>query len=176
MWSVCLITKITIDDTKEKPITVREIKDEDSLKKEREETKEVLKDRADRYRKWLDAQRPVNNLNHQLIQVQGETIHLDRQGTDVKSMHVMKGNQLFTDIPLSQQYGLTPDELLAGGFSKADEKDNLEIILPNGDYTLDVVSVKAPSDESSANTGRCRSSAGFSGVPSRLRTANPAAA
>ena len=40
-------------------------------------------------------------------------------------------------------YGLTPDELMAGGFSPADEKDNLEIILPNGD-TPDVVSAKAP--------------------------------
>ena len=87
-------------------------------------------------------------MNHQLIPVQGETIHLDRQGTDVKSIHVMKGNNLFTDIPLTEQYGLTPDELMAGGFSTADEKDNLEIILPNGDYSLDVVSVKAPDDSS----------------------------
>ena len=121
------------------------------LKKEREETKDILKDRADRYRKWLDAQAAVNNLDHQLIPVQGETIHLDRQGTDVKSIHVMKGNNLFMDIPLSQQYGLTPDELMAGGFSTTDEKDNLEIILPNGDYTLDVVSAKAPDDSSSQN-------------------------
>jgi len=136
------------DDTKEKPITVREIKDADSLKKERDETKDVLKDRAERYRKWLDAQVAVNNLNHQLIQVQGETIHLDRQGTDVKSIRVMKGNNLFTDIPLVEQYGLTPEELMAGGFSMQDAKDNLEIILPNGDYSLDVISAK-PFDNSS---------------------------
>jgi len=134
------------DDTKEKPITVREIKDDADLKKERDETKDVLKDRAVRYRKWLDAEAAVNNLDHQVIQVNGETIHLDRQGTDVKSIHVMKGNDVFLDIPLSEQYGLTPDELMAGGFSTTDEKDNLEVILPNGDYTLDVVSVKAPGD------------------------------
>jgi len=133
------------DDSKEKPITIREIKDDDALKKERTEDKDVLKDRADRYRKWLDAQELINNLNHQLIDVRGETIHIDRQGTDVKSLRVLKGNDVFTDIPLSKQYGLTPEELIAGGFSTQDEKDNLEIILPNGDYSLDVVSAKTSS-------------------------------
>ena len=133
------------DNTKEKPLTIREIKDEDSLKKEREESKDILKSRADRYRKWLEAQDAVNNIDHQLIPVRGETIHLDRQGTDVKSIRVMQGDHLFTDIPLTQQYGLTPDELMAGGFSTASEKDNLEIILPNGDYSLDVVSTKTTS-------------------------------
>ena len=130
------------DDTKERPITIREIKDDVSLKKETDESKDALKDRAARYRKWLDAQTLVNNLDHQLIPIRGETIHIDRQGTDVRSMRVMKGNHLFTDIPLVEQYGLTPQELMAGGFSAKEEKDNLEIILPNGDYSLDVVSVK----------------------------------
>ena len=88
---------------------------------------------------WLDAQREVNNLDHQLIPIRGETIHLDRQGTDVRSMRVMKGNHVFTEIPFVQRYGLPPQELMAGGFSAKEEKDNLEIILPNGDYSLDVV-------------------------------------
>ena len=131
------------DDTKERPITVREIKDDVSLKKETDESKDALKDRAARYRKWLDAQSQVNNLDHQLIPIRGETVHLDRQGTDVRSMRVMQGNHVFTDIPLVEQYGLTPQELMTSGFSAKEEKDNLEIILPNGDYSLDVVSVKA---------------------------------
>jgi len=163
------------DDTNEKPITVREIKDEDILKKEREESKDILKDRAGRYRKWLDAQTTVNNIDHQLIPVQGETIHVDRQGTDVKSIHVMKGNNLFLDIPLSEQYGLTPDELMAGGFSTTDEKDNLEVILPNGDYSLDVVSVKAVDGASSpvppAEVPQSVPSSG--GMPSRTLSSSP---
>jgi hypothetical protein len=166
------------DTTKENPITIREIKDDVLLKKERDETKDVLKDRADRYRKWLDAQTAVNNVDHQLIPVQGETIHLDRQGTDVKSIRVMKGNQLFTDIPLSQQYGLTPEELMAGGFSMADEKDNMEIILPNGDYSLDVISTKPPDDADSSSTTKAPAevpqSVKSSGIPSRtLSTSSP---
>ncbi len=138
------------DDTKEKSITIRQIKDDISLKKELDESKDVFKDRAERYRKWLDAQAVVNNVDHQLIEVKGETIHLDRQGTDVKSIHVMKGNNLFIELPLTQQYGLTPEELMASGFSMVDQKDNLEIILPNGDYTLDVISAKT-ADNSSGN-------------------------
>ncbi len=164
------------DDIKEKPITIREIKDEDTLKKEREETKDVLKDRADRYRKWLDAQVTINNLDHQLIPVKGETIHIDRQGTDVKTLHIMKGNQLFLDLPLTQQYGLTPDELMAGGFSSNDEKDNLEVILPNGGYTMDVVSIKPVDDSSVAKPSAPLAQTVpplSSGVPSRTVSLTP---
>jgi len=139
------------DNTKERLITVREIKDDVLLKKELDHTKEVLKDRADRYRKWVDAQTTVNDLDHQLIQIRGETIHMDRQGTNVRTMRVMKADHLFTDIPLVEQYGLTPQELMAGGFSSKVQKDNLEIILPNGDYTLDVTSVKTPDNDSTVN-------------------------
>jgi len=148
------------DDTKEKSITVRQIVDDAAYKKETEEDKDILKDRAERYRKWIDAQQGVNNVNHQLIPVQGATIHLNRQGTDVRSIHIMKSNEVFYDMPLSKQNGLTPDELLASGFSSADEQDNLEVILPNGDYSIDVVSAKA-SDQSAANTS---TSSGVEGV------------
>ena len=158
------------DDTKERPITVREIKDDVSLKKETDESKDALKDRAARYRKWLDAQSQVNNLDHQLIPIRGETIHLDRQGTDVRSMRVMQGNHVFTDIPLVEQYGLTPQELMTSGFSAKEEKDNLEIILPNGDYSLDVVSVKPGSDVSAPNPVVAPASVPASaGAPSPLR-------
>jgi uncharacterized repeat protein (TIGR01451 family) len=166
------------DTTKEKPITVREIKDDVALKKETDEDKDVLKDRATRYRQWLDNQETVINLDHQLIPIQGETIHFDRQGTDVKSIHVMKGSNLFTDIPLSKQYGLTPSEVLAGGFSMADEKDNLEIILPNGDYTLDVVSANSAGNPQSSQTQPIAAPEALSssGMPSRTVAAPSQAA
>jgi len=161
------------DDTKENAITVREIKDDIALKNERTDNKDTLKDRANRYRQWLTAQESVNNLDHQIIPVQGETIHLDRQGTDVKSIHVMKGNNLFLDIPMMQQYGLTPAELMAGGFATSNEKDNLEVILPNGDYSLDVVSVKAPAETSAENPAEAPSQPmpAASGMPSRTLSA-----
>jgi hypothetical protein len=164
------------DDVQEAPITVRVIGDEAALKKERDENKDVLKDRSDRYRKWLDAQSGLSKLNHQLIPVQGETMHIDRQGTDVRSIHIMKANQLFLDLPLSQQYGLTPQEVLAGGgLTTAGEKDNLEIILPNGDYSLDVVSVK-PGESSPAGVSPAdvTPSLPASGAPSRTLSASPA--
>ncbi len=160
------------DDTKENLITVREIKDDLLLKKEREEDKDILKDRATRYRQWLDVQGSVNNLNHQLIHIQGETIHLDRQGTEVKSIHVMKGNNLFMDIPMMEQYGLTPSELMAAGFSTANEKDNLEVILPNGDYSLDVVSVKSNGGSSPENVAEGQPLPASSGMPSRILSAS----
>ncbi len=129
------------DLTMEKPLEIRVIETEEEYKKEKDkETRSDWgKQQADNYRKWVDTQSAVNALEKQGITIAGETIHINRQGQDIKSVRVLKGGAVFADIPLEQYYGLTPKEMLDAGITAADKTDNIEIILPNGDYNLEVI-------------------------------------
>ena len=136
------------DITLEKPINIRILETELDYKNEKE--KELKSDwgkqQADSYRKWVTTQSVVNNLDRQGITVAGETIRIDRQGQDIKSVRVMKDGTLFAEIPMEQYYGLTPKELMDAGITSADKADKIEIILPNGDYNLEVLGVQGPND------------------------------
>lgn len=130
------------DATLEKPLTIRVLDTEEQYKqvKENEADKDQIRTRSDDYRRWVDAQSAINNMDIANIPVQGETITINRQAQDIKSVRLVKEGALFAEVPVEQYFGLTPQELLAAGTSSPTRPDNIELIVPNGDYTLDVLS------------------------------------
>jgi hypothetical protein len=129
------------DVTREKSLTIRVIDTEESYKKELEDDQEpeTQKARAEKYRKWIDIQTAVNSLEKSDIKIEGETVRISRQGQDIKTLRVLKDGQLFAEVPVDEYFGLTPQEVLNGGADTSARPDNIEVVLPNGDYTLEVV-------------------------------------
>ncbi|MBI3314622.1 MAG: DUF11 domain-containing protein [Candidatus Omnitrophica bacterium] len=142
------------DTTVEKPFDLRIITDEAEYLKEidKQKDKDVLAARAENHRKWVEAQNAVNNTQRQTILLQGETLKIDRQGQNIKSVRVLKDGALFAEFPVGQGQGLTPKDLLSG-FRQQDHPDHLEMVLPNGDYVLEVVGPKVPVNMSTSLPG-----------------------
>ncbi|MDO8675400.1 MAG: hypothetical protein Q7K71_04715, partial [Candidatus Omnitrophota bacterium] len=131
------------DTTNEKPFDLRIITDEAQYLKEidKQKDKEALAQRAASYSKWAEAQNAINNTRIQAIAIQGETLKIDRQGQDIRSVRILKDGALFAEVPVGQGQELTPQDLLSG-FGQQDHPDDLEMVLPNGDYVLEVVGPK----------------------------------
>ncbi len=138
------------DSTKETPFKIRELKTEAEFAKEKEDDKDKdkLAALAEHYRKWLESQLQVNTLKVQRMPIEGETVRINRQGVDIRAVRIMKDGNLFAEVPVSQADSLTPGRLLAQGPNAQVLPDNLEVVLPKGDYTLEVVSPQSIGDAS----------------------------
>jgi len=112
------------DTTAEKPFDLRIITDEVEYQKEidKQKDKDVLAARAENHRKWVETQNAVNHTQQQTIPIQGETLKINRQGQDIKSVRVLKDGALFAEVPVGQGQGLTPKDLLSG-FGQQDHPD-----------------------------------------------------
>ncbi|MBF0386139.1 MAG: hypothetical protein HQL27_09780, partial [Candidatus Omnitrophica bacterium] len=121
------------DEISAKDIVFKKFDNEEDLKKHIEE-KEKDKDRRI---KWLDEQDNINNLAIQNINIQGETIVVDKLNAKIKSVSIMRNGTLFADVPVVESKMLTAKDLIEG---KKDDflytKSRLDIILPNGDYEV----------------------------------------
>ena len=72
--------------------------------------------------------------------MKGETVVLKPTAADVRQVRVLKNGELFTDVPVLARDGLTARELVDGGTQQASVP--MEVILPDGDYELEVVSAQ----------------------------------
>ncbi len=135
------------DVTGEKPIKLRIIKDEDEYKREleKQKEKEVIAAHVDNYSKWYSAQKDVNNIQRQMIPIDGETLRIDPQGRDIKAMRVLKDGAVFAEVPVGQNTGILPKDLLSG-YTPATGQGNVEVVLPKGDYTVEIIGPKASTD------------------------------
>jgi hypothetical protein len=100
---------------------------------ERQRTDE---DRGSGYREWLRKERVINSLDKQTIRVEGETIKVS--GLDYQGVRVLKGNKIQAEIPTIESEGLTAKDLLESQGIEEEARSDVEIILPRGEYDLQV--------------------------------------
>ncbi len=128
------------DETKEKDIALRVLTDIEfealSKKTEEEKTKES-EARDKEYRAWQLAQGSADHTSQRNIFVRGETLTIDPEETDIRQVRVLKNGELFIDLPVPERQALTARGLLSG---EAVQSRPVQVILPDGDYELEVVS------------------------------------
>ncbi|MBF0593812.1 MAG: DUF11 domain-containing protein [Candidatus Omnitrophica bacterium] len=128
------------DETKEKPLVLKVLTDLefDAMAKQTDKDKKTEAEaREKEYRSWQLAQASLDNLDRRSIYVHGETLTIDPQETDIRQVRVLKNGELFIDVPVSERQVLTARALLQGDDVK---NSPVSIILPEGDYELEVIS------------------------------------
>jgi uncharacterized repeat protein (TIGR01451 family) len=128
------------DETAEKAIAFRILTDLEAtalLKRTDAEKKQDEDVRAREYRAWLIAMAAVDTTSKHSIFVRGETLTIDPEETDVRQVRVLRKGELFIDIPVPERQLLTARALLNGEDVKVRP---VQIILPDGDYELEVIS------------------------------------
>ncbi|MEI6438226.1 MAG: hypothetical protein WCO69_05710 [Candidatus Omnitrophota bacterium] len=151
------------DETQEKDINVRSLTDlefEALSKLTEEDKKKEAEARRKEYRAWQIASTGRDITAHRNIFVKGETLTVDPQETDIRQVRVLKSGELFIELPVLERQALTARGLLS---SEAQPAPPMQIILPDGDYELEVVSADAPVKGASAPDTSALASA--SGVP-----------
>jgi uncharacterized repeat protein (TIGR01451 family) len=133
--------KSSFDEIKPVDLSFKIIEDEDELEahKEKEE-----KERAEKYRNWLDAEKVKNTLFVSTIFVSGETITVDPIVAQIKGVQIMKDGRLIADIPAAVRQGLTARDVLEGKAPATAGTDTIvQVILPRGEYDIVVSEAKA---------------------------------
>ncbi len=132
------------DETKPQLLNFREIEE----KEEYEEFIEATDARREKYPQWAKGQSTVNSVRLQNIFVEGETVFIDRNQTNLKSIRVIKDGQLFVDVPVTKAKALTARELIDGDLRQAtDDLNKVDVILPKGDYILQVQQIPDGDEE-----------------------------
>lgn len=129
------------DETKEKVLSVQILSETEWTARGRGKTVLEQKEEADallkKYRDWISVERSQDTLAKQTIFVRGETVWIDPLAVDLKEVRVLKGGALFIDLPVVKEEGITARALLEGVPQK---EAPIEMILPEGDYEIEVVS------------------------------------
>lgn len=131
------------DATEEKPVSIKVV-DETTLGellKKRKETGE------DEYQQWLREEVKKNALKRQNIILDGETLVIDPFAARIKSIQILSHDKLFADIPLLKRRQLTAQDLIEGKSFDEDSQEKLEIILPKGDYRIQIASYLPKEEE-----------------------------
>jgi uncharacterized repeat protein (TIGR01451 family) len=140
------------DETTEQALSLKVMTDEEMTERQRQRSdKEKIDEanaRSKKYRTFLLALAQGNALKAQNIWVKGDTVVLKSTAADVRQVRVLKNGELFMEMPVLERAGLTARELLDGGSQQ--QSTPMEVILPDGDYELDVVSA----DSSAEGEGR----------------------
>ena len=121
------------DVTKEKDIKVSRLISEPVSQIEEEIEKEK--------QQWVAQESKVNNLEKQNIRIEGETIKVSKiPGHKVTSIRIKKGEKIEGEIPVVESQGLTAKDLLERQSGKEiDEQSEVEIILPKGEYDVEII-------------------------------------
>ncbi|NLE65633.1 MAG: DUF11 domain-containing protein, partial [Elusimicrobia bacterium] len=129
-------------ETKEKPLSLVILSDEEKRERDRVRSAEELKTEAEarekKYRSWLAAQAAVDLLSRQTMLVRGETLRIDPRVSDVRQVRILQGGELYLDIPVSAAQRSSARDVLEG--TETVRAAPLEVILPDGEYELEVIS------------------------------------
>jgi len=129
------------DKTKEKEFTVKRY-EESLAEKKKELEKDIFgkKNNAEDEEKiWLEEAK-ANSLDTQTIALVGETIKIASYLSPITSIRVMKGGTLEGEIPVRQET-VTAKELLENPqFDAESDVSETDIIIPNGEYEVQVQS------------------------------------
>ncbi|NTV29106.1 MAG: hypothetical protein HGA80_03385 [Candidatus Omnitrophica bacterium] len=131
------------DETVEKSLTLRSLTDQEwearNIKKDEQSLIAEMKEAAGKRRSWITSASKLDISKQRNITVAGETVHIDPLESDVRQVRVLKDGQLFIDVPVAERHALTAMELAQG---TSQQNEPVEIILPNGDYELEVMSTE----------------------------------
>lgn len=95
------------------------------------------KDRQEQYKQWLERESKVNNLEKQTIRIKGQTVRIT--GSKYQAVKILKGSKLQAEFPVIESSGLRAKDLLAGRtFEQPQKQSELEVILPKGEYDIQV--------------------------------------
>ena len=126
------------DVTKEKKLSVvsSQLSEEEIAKQKSE--KEIEKEKQE----WCFKESKVNNLEKQNIRIEGETINIKYQKSNIKNVKILKSGNLEAEIPAVQQEGLTAKELLEKPQIEKEKEfeQGVDIIIPKGEYDIQVMS------------------------------------
>ncbi len=163
------------DETAEKDLALNVLTDAEMSLREHPLQGEVPQavTRADQYRVFLQALAGENNLKTHNIWVKGETVVLKPVHAGIRQVRVLKGGELFTEVPVLEYQGVTARQLLAS--SAGEQALPMEIILPDGDYELDVMTAAAqgPALPAGANVAALASSSAEAGAAAASRYKKP---
>ncbi len=102
-----------------------------------DDTGKSEKDRQEQYKQWLEQESKVSNLEKQTIRIEGQTVRIT--GSKYQVVRILKGNKLQAELPVVESSGLRAKDLLTGRTAGQPQKQSeLEVILPNGEYDLQV--------------------------------------
>ncbi|MBF0330567.1 MAG: hypothetical protein HQL17_01415 [Candidatus Omnitrophica bacterium] len=128
------------DETRESLLALKVLTDAEMTERQRQRTdQEKIQEvatRALKYRAFLTTLVAGNTLKQQNIWVKGDTLVLKSAAADVRQVRILKNGEFFTEVPVLQRQGLTARELLSG--SDGQNFVPMEVILPDGDYELEV--------------------------------------
>lgn len=152
------------DETKVQALSFKVIEDEKALKeyenrwgKDQEDEEEKRQDEEKfkrAYHQWMkDAQQEDKTLV-QTIVIDGETITINPLDIDLRGVRIFKDGRLFSEVPLGQRSSIMAKELLVGDIDGG-EVAAVDVILPKGEFTLEVATDSEPSryDDRSFNEG-----------------------
>ncbi|MCP3681749.1 MAG: DUF11 domain-containing protein [bacterium] len=128
-----------VDETQEKDIAIRFLDDKE---KYNEDISEERKKEA--YQEWIKFESNKNNLKSQSIAIKGETLRI-KGATSLSRIKILKGDKTVTDLPLQRVEGLSARKVLEQGIV-AQENEEVEVILPIGEYEIQVDSGQVASD------------------------------
>lgn len=123
------------DTTSEKLLTVIELLDDNTEKRSEEE---LARGKID----WLNYESRINNLEQRNIMIEGETIKVTSNKSNIKTIKIYQDKQLTGQVPVRQAGGLKPSDLIESNmFSKEENLPEIftEIILPYGEYDVEPV-------------------------------------
>ena len=89
------------------------------------------------YEGWLKKEAGKNNLKSQNILVDGETVKVLCVDSDIRRVTITQAGKLHKDVPVAEARGSVAKEVLEGE-DKVKNYQEVEIILPNGDYRVNV--------------------------------------
>jgi len=106
----------------------------------------------DEYSQWLNREITKNNLETQTITIKGQTVNI----SDIKAgtVKITKGKDITSEIPVITTRAYSAGDLLAGkSAEKVQSLSDIELILPNGEYDLQVTGSDGKSPDKSTVTG-----------------------
>ena len=135
------------DKTDDKEFYVRKVEEEELRKKEKLEEDVFGKSKSaeNELENFWRAQSKVNNLKQQGIMLTGEIVQVISQKSQVTSIRVIKGGKLEGEIPVMEEQSAAKELFERPQFEpeSGDEIEPIEIIVPNGEYDIEVTSHKS---------------------------------
>jgi uncharacterized repeat protein (TIGR01451 family) len=149
------------DVTKDREFSVRREKPKTSMFEDGSEKTE--RQLEDEYRQWLSREVTKNNLETQTITIEGQTVNI----SDIKAgaVRITKGKLITSEVPVVGTKAYSAKDLLEGkSQEEVQSLSDIELILPNGEYDLQVTGPDGKFSDSTTITGISGTTSGDSSV------------
>jgi hypothetical protein len=122
------------DETKPKAITLETITTREEVQAYKLDLEANRSSEDSTYREWMKSESAKSEFLIETILIEGETIRIEPLKGGLQSIRLMKGDEVITDIPISNTERLTARDVLEGR-TQADAIP-MEVIVPTGNYEV----------------------------------------